>query len=182
MPIKTRPRLVASSPSTTKLFVDDLREIAALTRAENRSNSDLIRELVHEALRMRRLRAIGRDEGEEYLRKIHQEAIVEGVAPVTNAIAGLRQLVELSSAEARSGTAKINETLANLVAQLLQRALVTESAVKVLVTVGMEKDKISPEEIRKHILGYEETAVRQSRALVKRILGEQRVAAAPENA
>ncbi|MGH9839050.1 MAG: hypothetical protein ACREEM_09720 [Blastocatellia bacterium] len=173
MPIKTRPRLVASSPSTTKLFVDDLREIAALARAENRSNSNLIRELVHEALRMRRLRVIGRDEGEDYVRRIYQEAIADGVAPMTEALTELRRMTEQSSAEARSGAAKLNETRANLVAQLLQRMVATESMVRVLMTIEMQKDNRGPEEIKKHLLGHEDSALRQTRELMKQILGDQ---------
>ena len=172
MPIKTRARLVASSPSTSKLFVDDLREIAALARAENQSSSHLIRELVHEALRMRRLRAIGRDEGEEYIRKIHREAVMEGVAPLKDAIAELRQLMAQSAAETRSSTEKINEMMATLVAHLLQRAIVTERIVRVLLQIGMQRDNVAPEEIKKHFLGYDETAARQTRELVKRILAE----------
>ena len=181
MPLKNRARLVASSPSTAKLFVDDLREIAALTRAENRSNSDLIRELVHEALRMRRLRAIGRDEGEEYVRRIHRDAIVEGVEPLRNSIADLRQLMEQSSANARSSGAKMNETLANLVAQLLQRAIVTERVVRVLMNIGMQRENVAPQEIKRHILGYDEAATRQTRELMMRILGESRASALNEN-
>jgi len=46
----------------TKLFVDDLREVGNLSRDEEKSRSDVIRELVHEALRQRRLRALGRRE------------------------------------------------------------------------------------------------------------------------
>lgn len=184
MPIKTRPRLVASSSSTTKLFVDDLREIAALSRAENKYRSDIIRELVHEALRLRRLRAIGRDEGEDYVRRIHQEAIVESVSPVTDALTKLCQMMESFSDEARSGAidggAKIINTLAGALAQLLQRAIVTENVVKVLMTVGMQKDDVSPEEIKRQLAGHDETGIRQSRELMKRLLGDERIPALNE--
>ena len=184
MPIKTRPRLVASSSSTTKLFVDDLREIAALSRAENKYRSDIIRELVHEALRLRRLRAIGRDEGENYVRRIHQEAIAEGVSPVINAIAELRQSMEHFSNEARSGAGdgglKIINALSGLLAQLLQRAIVTENVVKVLMTVGMQKDDVSPEEIKRQLAGHDETGIRQSRELMKRLLGDGQIPALNE--
>lgn len=181
MPIKKRARLVASSPSTSKLFVDDLREIAALARAENQSSSYVIRELVHEALRIRRLRAIGRDEGEEYVRKIHREAVAEGVTTVTSAISELHQLMEQSSVESRSSAANITGLLASSVAQLLQRVIVTENAIKTLMRIGMEKDNLGPEEIKKHLLNYEEMAVRQSQAFVKRIIGGDRASAPLEN-
>lgn len=181
MPLKTRPRLVASSSSTTKLFVDDLREVATLSNAENKCRSDTIRELVHEALRLRRLRAIGRDEGENYLRRIHQEAISDGLSPLTNAFAELRLMIESipvrtasepqSSDDASYG--QRTEALQGLMAHLLQRAIVTENVVKVLMTVGMQRDDLGPEEIKKQLAGYDETGLRQSQDLIKRILGDQ---------
>ena len=65
MPIKGRPRLVASQASGTKLFVDDLREVIKLSQTEPRKTiSDMLRELVHEALVNRRLQAFKRDQQE----------------------------------------------------------------------------------------------------------------------
>lgn len=180
MPLRNRPRLVASAPSSTKLFVDDSREVAALTRTENKSRSDIIRELVHEALRQHRLRAIGRDEGEDYVRRIHREAVAEGVNPLMSAVAELRQLVEHCSCDSRSEAQSLNQSLFELMAQLLQRVIVTENIVKVLMTVGMQKDDVAPEEIRKQIAGHNETGSRQSRELMKRFLGDQRSSAPAE--
>jgi len=180
MPIRNRPRLVASAPSSTKLFVDDSREVAALTRTENKSRSDVIRELVHEALRQRRLRAIGRDEGEDYFRRIHREAITEGVNPLMSAVAELRQLVEHFSTGSRSEAQSFNRALFELLAQLLQRVIVTENILKVLMTVGMQKDDVSPEEIRKQIAGHNETGSRQARELMKRFFDERRSSALAE--
>lgn len=65
MPIKGRPRLVASQASGTKLFVDDLREVLKLSNTEPRKTiSDTLRELVHEALVNRRRQAFQRDQRE----------------------------------------------------------------------------------------------------------------------
>ncbi|MBS1808792.1 MAG: hypothetical protein JST84_11415 [Acidobacteria bacterium] len=65
MPIKGRPRLVASQASGTKLFVDDLREVIKLSQTEPRKTiSDTLRELVHEALVNRRRQAFHRDQSE----------------------------------------------------------------------------------------------------------------------
>ena len=67
MPIKGRPRLVASQASGTKLFVDDLREVIKLSQTEPRKTiSDTLRELVHEALVNRRLQAFKRDQQEAH--------------------------------------------------------------------------------------------------------------------
>ncbi|MBL8207571.1 MAG: hypothetical protein JNM09_25285 [Blastocatellia bacterium] len=68
MPIKGRPRLVASQASGTKLFVDDLREVIKLSQTEPRKTiSDTLRELVHEALINRRRQAFQRDQREVHL-------------------------------------------------------------------------------------------------------------------
>lgn len=190
MPLKSRPRLVASSSSATKLFVDDLREVAALSNSENKSRSDVIRELVHEALRLRRLRAIGRDEGENYLRRIHQEAISDGLAPLVSGVAELRLIIESlpvataleSQSSEGAGYGRSLEALTGLVAHLLQRAIVTENVVKVLMTVGMQKDDLGPEEIKKQLASYDETGLRQSQDLMKRILGDPPASGAAERA
>ncbi len=97
MPIRNRPRLVASTSSTTKLFVDDLREVSSLSHDEGKSRSDVIRELVHEALRQRRLRALGRDESENHVRKIYQETVAEAVEPL------MKELRRSSSATGNCG-------------------------------------------------------------------------------
>jgi ribbon-helix-helix CopG family protein len=170
--------LVASSSNATKLFVDDLREVNTLSLDEGKSRSDLIRELVHEALRLRRLRAIGRDQSEDYIRRIHRETIDEGLAPVIEAIDGIRSMIAVSSVDGRSeskGTeyAKTIELLPRTLAQLLQKAIVTESVVKVLMTVGMQKDGISAEEIRKNLLSQDEDGVRQAKELMKKYLGDR---------
>ena len=72
MPIKGRPRLVASQASGTKLFVDDLREVIKLSQTEPRKTiSDTLRELVHEALVNRRLQAFKRDQQEAHRTEQH---------------------------------------------------------------------------------------------------------------
>jgi hypothetical protein len=178
MPRKDRPRLVASSSSATKLFVDDLREVNTLSFDGGKSRSDIIRELVHEALRLRRLQTIGRDQGEDYICRIHREAIDEGLTPVMEAVAGIRSMIEVSSVDGRSESpgmedAKTTELLSRALAQLLQKAIVTENVVKVLMTVGMQKDGISAEEIRKNLLSQDEDGVRQTRELMKKLLGDR---------
>jgi hypothetical protein len=188
--MRNRPRLVASSSSTAKLFVDDLREVAALSNAENKCRSDIIRELVHEALRQRRLRAIGRDEGENYVRRVHQEAIAEGLAPLMNGIAELHRTVESVPEKCASevrplGDASLGkrlEALLGLMAHLLQRAVVTENVVKVLMTIGMQKDDLSPEEIKRQLAGHDETGLRQSQDLMKKVFGDQHLSSLTEKA
>lgn len=184
MPMQGRPRLVASMPSTTKLFVDDLREVNSLSKDEGKYRSDVIRDLVHEALRLRRLRAIGRDAGENYVRTIHREVVAECVAPVLKELAELRRHAEILSISCgrksqgldTEDSTRIGESLSGLLPQILRRVVVTENIVKVLMTVGMQKDEESPEEIRKQLASHDETGLRQARQSTQALLsGRQQV-------
>lgn len=75
MPIKGRPRLVASQASGTKLFVDDLRRVIKLSQTEPRKTiSDTLHKLVYEALVNRRLQAFKRDQRET---KFSEQQIAE---------------------------------------------------------------------------------------------------------
>jgi hypothetical protein len=94
------------------------------------------------------------------------------------AVAGIRSMIEVSSADGRSESRgmenpKTIELLPKALAQLLQKAIVTENVVKVLMTVGMQKDGISAEEIRKNLLSQDEDGVRQARELMKKLLGDR---------
>lgn len=93
MPIKGRARLVATKASGTKLFTDDLREVVKLSQVERKTVSDVIRELVHEALVTRRQRAMGRDEEENYLRRIHQQAITASVSPLERELKAVKEMM-----------------------------------------------------------------------------------------
>jgi len=157
--------------------VDDLREVSNLSRDEGKSRSDVIRELVHEALRQRRLRALGRDESENHVRKIYQETIAESVEPLLKGFADLRQTLAIAAAQsedgARAGIAtKTGDVLLTLLSHLLRQSAVTESIVKVLMTVGMQKDGVGAEEIRKQLAMQDETGAQQARELIQKLPGD----------
>jgi hypothetical protein len=177
MPIRNRPRLVATTSSTSKLFVDDLREVGALARDEKKYRSDVIRELVHEALRQRRLRALGRDESENHVRKIYQETVVEAVTPLQQEFAQLRQQITTTTPPSEGNpqavaVTKWGDTLPKLFLTLLRQSIATESLVKVLLTVGMQKDGVAPEAIKQQLTAQEEAALQQARELIQRLLGD----------
>lgn len=114
MPFKGRPRHIATKACGTKLFTDDLREVAKLTELEQKTTSDVLRDLVHEALVTRRQRAMGRDEDENYLRRLHQQAIEAALRPLERAIERrFRDLAELIApgSEADAGKRSLAEML-----------------------------------------------------------------------
>lgn len=94
MPMKGWQRLASHQAYTAKLFVDDRREVVALSTSEMKCVSDVIRELVHESLRARWFRAFGCDEGGEFIHNLHREAIAEGLNPMIAELGVLRQTVE----------------------------------------------------------------------------------------
>lgn len=177
MPKRGRPRLISNLPNTTKLFVDDRRELIALSSSEQKSMSDAIRELVHEALRERRLRAFGRDEKDDFVRQIHRETIAEGIHPLTAEIAKLCQMVETLSAKSvweERPSAVLSSTSEQatlmLVRIILSRALVTENLAKILVTVGMQRDNLRKDEIQTLIANQEQNGHNQAEAVAQKIL------------
>ncbi len=177
MPKRGRPRLISNLPNTTKLFVDDRRELIALSSSEQKSMSDAIRELVHEALRERRLRAFGRDEKDDFVRQIHRETIAEGIHPLTAEIAKLCQMVETLSAKSvweERPSAVLPSTSEQatlmLVRIILSRALVTENLAKILVTVGMQRDNLRKDEIQTLIANQEQNGHNQAEAVAQKIL------------
>jgi hypothetical protein len=90
MLFKNRPRLIANTSCSTKLFTDDLRELARLAELEKRTASDILRELAHEALRTRRLRVIGRDEAADFYRQLYRELLQEGLQPLLTQLGQLQ--------------------------------------------------------------------------------------------
>ncbi len=187
MPVRGRPRLISSKPNMTKLYVDDLREVVKLSAAENKTMSDLIRELVHEAFRYRRLHAFAQDEGESQLRKLYQSAVQAGVEtglqPVLEQFAQMQQTLDALTAQNAAVAAgngarrddRFSQALLALAAQLLRRLLVTENVAKVLMSVGMQRDQLGAEEIQTQLAIPEETAYAEAQQFMQKLLADYRL-------
>ena len=187
MPVRGRPRLISSKPNMTKLYVDDLREVVKLSAAENKTMSDLIRELVHEAFRYRRLHAFAQDEGESQLHKLYQSAVQTGVEtglqPVFEQFAQMQQTLDVLTAQNTTAAAgngvrrddRFSQALLALAAQLLRRLLVTENVAKVLMTVGMQRDQLGAEEIQTQLAIPEETAYAEAQQFMQKLLADYRL-------
>ena len=159
MPIKGRPRLIAKAPSSTKLFVDDLREVVRLSATEKKHLSDTLRELVHESLRTRRLEAIGRDSRESGLLVCQHEKLIEGLRPLQDQLAALPPFLSGQQANAEA-----------ILAQLLCHLLVIEYLTKTMMTVSMERDEMRAEEIRAQMNTQDEMSMRQAQQLWQKLL------------
>jgi hypothetical protein len=179
MPTRGRPRLVSRQANTTKLFIDDRREVVTLSANEKKHISDVIRELVHEALRARRFRAFGRDEGEDFIRNIHRKTIAEGVNPVITELATLRQTIETLPAriviELRpiiTGASPIQQAIWTLVSQMFSHVMISEHVAKVIATVEMRKDNLTPDEVKAQLASQNQAGVLQAKTITEKILDQ----------
>lgn len=103
------------TPSSTRLLRSDRAEIRRLCSELNKTEAELIRELVHEALRARRLRRAGRDELTAPVRDAQREIVREEVAEIT------KQIADLATAHGHvfSMVSDLQKTLGPLLYELL---------------------------------------------------------------
>jgi hypothetical protein len=179
MPVKGRPRLVSHQANTTKLFVDDRREVIALSTSEKKCVSDVIRELVHEALRVRRFRAFGRDEGDDFIRNLHRETIAEGVTPLSAELAALRQMLESFPARISGEWQPViakgmrnEQAILEIIHKVFCHVMVSEHIAKVLATIAMQKDNLTPDQIQAQIALQYQTGFHQAKTITEKILSE----------
>jgi hypothetical protein len=174
--------LVSRQANTAKLFIDDRREVIALSTSEKKCVSDVIRELVHEALRVRRYRALGRDEGEDFIRNIHWETLSTGIAPLITEITELRQKVDSFPCRVTEVSRPIsaNESAADhailaLVSQVLDHVMISEHITKVLATIGMQKDNLSPNQVQTQLAQLDQTGRLRAKPITRKILAENKL-------
>jgi hypothetical protein len=177
--------LVARRANTTKLFIDDRREVITLAANEKKHISDVIRELVHEALRARRFRAFGRDEGEDFIRNIHRKTIAEGVNPVIAELASLCQTIEtlpsriaLEFRPIIASASPIEQAIWALVSQMLSHVMISEHVAKVIETIQMRKDNLSPDEIEEQVALQNRAGALKAKTLADKILAQYKPFAA----
>lgn len=173
MPVRGRNRLIASKASGTKLFVDDLREVTKLTQTEHKTTSDLLRELVHESLVTRRQRAMGRDEEENHLRQLHQQAISTGVSSLEKEIKRLSEMVSQLAAPisdpAASKPAQI-DAMQTLLTEVLGFTITTEMKTHLLLQNFLLHRGLSEESVQTLIAEHEAKSREQTEQIVVGLL------------
>lgn len=66
----------------TKPFIDDAKEIDRICKSESATRSRVVRALLREALRARRLRTIGRDASAAGIRDVYKEVLRAELTPI----------------------------------------------------------------------------------------------------
>lgn len=194
MSFKNRPRLIANTSCSTKLFTDDLRELARLAELEKRTASDILRELAHEALRTRRLRAIGRDEAADFYRQLYRELLQEGLQPMLAQLGQLHTSLQETLPVAATPSGGLVEAKRDrsddrwqrahfaLSVQLLRHLLATENFGRVLTTIGMQRDQLSEAEVQAQLAVSDTAAGRDAQQILQQLLAEYRLINAPTGA
>ena len=85
---------LANVPIKFKPYKTQLTEIDRLGTAWEKDRPDVVRELIEEALKARRLKQIGKDEATEAVVEAQKKAMTEVLAPVREQLAGLTTTVE----------------------------------------------------------------------------------------
>ncbi len=177
MPRVGRPRLVASKASGTKLFVDDLREVVKLMQVEERKTmSDVIRELVHEALVTRRQRAMGRDEEENHLRRIHQQAISAGISPLELQVKEIGQTLNkfaLGSHHPGDPTNGKQGQIQTLLTEILGFAMTAEMKAHLLLQNFLLSRGLSEEAAAKMLTEHEEKSRQRTEKIIIGLMQSQ---------
>lgn len=95
MPVTRRKskRKLAETQSHATLFQDDYRAVNAEIKTMRKSESEVIRTLVSEALAARRLRSIGRDLTTTTVKESQKEVVGEGFTEVKNTLAQILSLL-----------------------------------------------------------------------------------------
>ena len=160
MPKRGRPRTVAHRACGTKLFVDDLREVVKLSQVEDKTISDLLRELVHETLLHRRLQAMGRDREEIALHS--PDGINEIKELIGRLVAGHQ--------ESSGSSGGISPAMLSLLTEILGFSMTAEMKVHLLLHNFLVGRGLGEESVKRLIAEHEE----KSRLHTEKILASIR--------
>src|SRR5262245_2539376 len=170
MPRKGRPRLVSSKASGIKRFVDDLRTVIKHAKAAGPGTiTDASRELVHEALANRRLRAMERDAAEEPLRRIHPQARSAGIGTLEVEIKEIKETLRKLDADGRQkadSAKEIPNRIYPLLTEIIGFAITAEMKTHLLLQNFLLSGGLSEEAARNLIAEHEEKSRQNTENIV----------------
>lgn len=122
---RTRKRRISKLTCSTKLYQDDHRTLTALVKDKASSESEVLRDIVSEWLRMKRVEALGKTQGEETVRKIYERILEEQLSPFTDQLrsikASLHSLTNISQFQADSAKTSVAESSPASTEEILSR-------------------------------------------------------------
>jgi hypothetical protein len=137
----SKKRKLAVPSSTTKLYADDFRSVADMMRQQEKTESEVLREIVSDWFRKKRVEAYGKDQTDESVRRVYERIIDERISPLSEVVHQVKAAIDnlpnsqavasvaTSVPEGQSQSPEIMATLRDL-RELLERTgyELTESA------------------------------------------------------
>lgn len=90
----TKKRKIARPSCGTHLFEDDYKEIIGMCKAEGVKESEALRLIVSEWFRDQRVKALGKDNVEDPIRRIYERVIGEQLEPLFDTVRNVKSMVE----------------------------------------------------------------------------------------
>jgi hypothetical protein len=157
--------------------VDDLREVIKLSQTEGRGTiSDILRDLVHEALAYRRMRAMGRDTTEDPIRRIYEQAVSAGINPLEGELKAIKEALRQLKAEDRRSEGSAND-IASLIypflTEIIGFAMTAEMKTHLLLQNFLLGRGLGEESARKLIAEHEEKSRQNTQKIVVGLMRPQ---------
>lgn len=93
----SKKRRIAKPNCTTRIFEDNYRELQQMIRAQGSNESEILREIVSDWFRMKKVQALGRDQTEDPIRRIYErvveEKITAHISPLTASLQELKKML-----------------------------------------------------------------------------------------
>src|SRR2546423_715877 len=109
--MKRKKRAISKNNISSLLYVDNEKEIRDRSRAREGSHSEIVRNLVSEALRARHLKEYGKDETMWNVREAQRRVVGEGIVPLVDLLEEQKRYVEALASGIREEYLVIQERL-----------------------------------------------------------------------
>jgi hypothetical protein len=91
---RNKKRKLCKQTSGTKLYQDDHKEVVKICDRNQQTEGEVIRKIVSDWLRGKRVEALGRNQVEDPVRRIYERVIDERINPLTNSINELKAAIK----------------------------------------------------------------------------------------
>lgn len=91
---RNKKRKLCKQTSGTKLYQDDHKELVKICERNQQTEGEVLREIVSDWLRGKRVETLGRNQVEDPIRRIYERVIGEQIAPLVENIKTLKSAVE----------------------------------------------------------------------------------------
>lgn len=147
-----KKRRISKSTCSTKLYEDDYKDILSTVKAQGSNESEVIREIISEWYRAKRVEALGQVEGDPITRRIYQRMLEEHLDPFLERISKIQTSLDNISSQ---GLPKQNASVSNLAnsadkfAEILRELMVLRELIERNDSILSENDEILVSQLNK---------------------------------